>query len=262
MLLLIVAAGGGLYVAADPEQLEIDQAVRASAPGQFVRLSDGFTHYEIGGPADGRVVVLAAGISVPYYIWDPTFAALVQAGFRVLRYDYYGRGYSDRPDIAYSQDLYVRQLAELLDAVHITQPIDLAGLSTAGRWSRPLPTGSRIASGRWSTWIRHSAARTRSTVVQRMPRVWNYLTAIFEERWWADTPAGRFSAPGAVSRLARSLQGADAVSRLPSRAACPTVGHQCRRRSGAAAEAGRRASAAGARRSGARRTSRCPSSSA
>ena len=88
-----------------------------------MRLTDGYTHYELGGPADGRVVVLAAGATVPYYIWDPTFKALVDAGFRVLRYDYYGRGFSDRPDIPFTQDLYVRQLRELLDAVHITRAV-------------------------------------------------------------------------------------------------------------------------------------------
>ena len=194
-LLLIVAAGGGLYLAADPEHLEIDQTVRASAPGQFVRLSDGFTHYEMGGPADGRVVVLAAGVSVPYYIWDPTFAALTQAGFRVLRYDYYGRGYSDRPDIAYSQDLYVRQLAELLEAVHIAQPIDLAGLSYGGSvvtsFADRFPDRVRslvyVDPSFWSPYA--------VTAVQRMPRVWNYLTAIFEERWWADTQLDDFLHP-------------------------------------------------------------------
>src|ERR1044072_6166059 len=85
----IVAAGCGLYIAADPERRDIDESVRATATGQFVRLSDGYTHYEIGGPPTGRPVVLPAGVSVPYYIWDPTFAALAQAGFRVLRYDYY-----------------------------------------------------------------------------------------------------------------------------------------------------------------------------
>src|SRR5438132_31588 len=132
ILLLLVAAGGGLYVAADPERRDIDQAVRASASGQFVRLSNGFTHFEIAGPPEGRVVVLAAGISVPYYIWDPTFAALSHAGFRVLRYDYYGRGYSDRPDVPYTQDLYVGQLSELLTAVGMRSQIDLTGLSMGG----------------------------------------------------------------------------------------------------------------------------------
>jgi pimeloyl-ACP methyl ester carboxylesterase len=195
VLLLVVAAGRGLYVAADPERLEIDQNVRASAPGQFVRLSDGFTHYEIGGPAAGRVVVLAAGISVPYYIWDPTFAALSHAGFRVLRYDYYGRGYSDRPDIPYTQDLYVRQLAELLDAVHITEPIDLAGLSYGGSvvtsFADTFPDRVRsliyVDPSFWSPYT--------VTVIQGMPRVWNYLTAIFEERWWADTQLDDFLHP-------------------------------------------------------------------
>src|SRR5262249_47745693 len=129
---IVAAAAYGLYRAVDPERRDIDPSVRQSAPGQFVQLTDGYTHYELGGPAGDRVVVLAAGVSVPYYIWDPTFAALVQAGFRVLRYDYYGRGYSDRPDISYSQAMYVRQLAELLDALHIAQPIDLAGLSYGG----------------------------------------------------------------------------------------------------------------------------------
>src|SRR5215813_9617396 len=100
----------GLYVYADPEHLELDAATRGRLPGRFAKLSDGYTHYELGGPAEGRVVVLAAGFSVPYYIWDPTFAALTAGGFRVLRYDYYGRGYSDRPTIPFDDEMYVRQL--------------------------------------------------------------------------------------------------------------------------------------------------------
>ena len=84
-LALSVAAGRAVYVAADPEKRDIDQAVRASAPGQFVRLSDGYTHYEVGGPPDSPVVVLAAGVSVPYYIWDPTFTALPMLWEAVLK---------------------------------------------------------------------------------------------------------------------------------------------------------------------------------
>ncbi len=180
---------------ADPERRDIDPTVRAAAPGQFVHLSDGYTHYEIGGPADGRVVVLVAGVSVPYYIWDPTFTALVQAGFRVLRYDYYGRGYSDRPDIAYTQDVYVRQLVDLLDALRITQPIDLAGLSFGG---------SVV-----TTFADRYPARVRSLVyvdpsfraphavpsLEQMPVLWNFLTAVFNERSWAGEQLGDFLHP-------------------------------------------------------------------
>ena len=191
----IVAAGYGLYRAVDPDRRDIDASTRALAPGQFGRLTDGYTHYEIGGPAGNRLVVLAAGVSVPYYIWDPTFAALVQAGFRVLRYDYYGRGYSDRPDIAYSQAMYVRQLAELLDALEIKQPIDLAGLSYGGSvvtsFADTYPGRVRsliyVDPSFWSPY--------EVSVLDGMPALWNYLTAVLDERWWPDSQLDDFLHP-------------------------------------------------------------------
>jgi hypothetical protein len=59
-----------MYRAKDPERRTLDDAARLEAPGRFVRLADGVTHYETAGPDTGRVVVLAAGFSVPAYIWD------------------------------------------------------------------------------------------------------------------------------------------------------------------------------------------------
>jgi pimeloyl-ACP methyl ester carboxylesterase len=191
----LIAACGGVYVAADPERRDIDQSVRASVPGRFVRLGDGYTHYELGGPDGGRVVVLAAGLSVPYYVWDPTFAALVGAGFRVLRYDYYGRGYSDRPELRYTQDVYVRQLAELLDALQLTQPVDLAGLSFGG--SVVTSFADRFP-GRVRTLVYVDPAFRQPypiTLVERFPWVWNFVTAVFNERWWADAQAKDFLVP-------------------------------------------------------------------
>ena len=79
-------------------------------------------HYELEGPADGQPVVLVHGFSVPYYIWDPTFPALAAAGLRVLRYDLFGRGYSDRPDLPYTMELFVRQLKDLLEALQVNKP--------------------------------------------------------------------------------------------------------------------------------------------
>ena len=194
-LLLFVALPAGVYFATDPEKLDLDQSVRDKAPGQFARLSDGFTHYEIGGPADGRVVVLAAGATVPYYIWDPTFSALVGAGFRVLRYDYYGRGYSDRPDIPYTQDLYVRQFTELLDALHITQRFDLAGLSFGG--SVITSVADRYPAKVRSLLYFDPAFRSPQALspLESMPRVWSFVTAIMNERWWADGQLDDFLYP-------------------------------------------------------------------
>ncbi len=110
----------------------LDAQARVNAPGQFVALSDGITHYELAGPLTGQPVVLVHGFSVPYFIWDVTFDALVKAGFRTLRYDLYGRGYSDRPDLVYDADLFERQLVALFSALDIKQPADLIGLSMGG----------------------------------------------------------------------------------------------------------------------------------
>jgi pimeloyl-ACP methyl ester carboxylesterase len=90
------------------------------------------THYELAGPKDAHTVVLVHGFSVPFYIWDPTFDALTAAGFRVLRYDLYGRGWSDRPEVRYDPDLFDQQLFQMLGALHITEPIDIVGVSMGG----------------------------------------------------------------------------------------------------------------------------------
>lgn len=114
------------------ETKELTPLTRKDASGSFVRLSNGVTHYEVGNPEATETVVLVHGFSVPYFIYDPTFKFLTKAGFRVLRYDLFGRGYSDRPRIRYKIDLFVRQLGDLLDALKLTHPFSLVGLSTGG----------------------------------------------------------------------------------------------------------------------------------
>ncbi len=131
---VLLACGAVLlaYRVKDPERRTLDDAARAGAPGRLVRLADGVTHYEKAGPDTGRVVVLAAGFSVPAYIWDSLYQQLADSGFHVIRYDYFGRGWSDRPDAVYDQDFFVSQLAGLLDSLRITTAVDLAGLSFGG----------------------------------------------------------------------------------------------------------------------------------
>ena len=109
-----------------------DETRKEAASGAFVQLHDGITHYELGGPEDGQPIVLVHGFSTPYFIFDPTFEFLMKAGLRVLRYDLFGRGWSDRPKLSYNIHLFVNQLADLLDALNIEKPIALAGLSMGG----------------------------------------------------------------------------------------------------------------------------------
>jgi len=107
----------------------IGDAIRDRAAGDFVHLDDGYTHYELSGPVDAQVVVLVHGFSAPYFIWEPTFKALTRAGYRVLRYDLYGRGFSDRPRLRYDIDLFRRQLRQLLDALNLSQSLALIAFS-------------------------------------------------------------------------------------------------------------------------------------
>lgn len=131
LVALAVITGVALFHAEDIEERSI-QGARADAPGRFVSLADGMTHYEIGGPDSARTVVLVHGFSVPSWVWDPTVDALTEAGFRTIVYDLYGRGYSDRPDVAYDRELFERQLSGVIDSLAGGGPVDLIGLSMGG----------------------------------------------------------------------------------------------------------------------------------
>jgi pimeloyl-ACP methyl ester carboxylesterase len=132
ILAVVLAALVVTYRSRNPERMTLDDAERQRAPGQFVQLGDGMTHYRVSGPEDGQRVVLVHGFSVPSYIWDSTTTALNAAGFRVARYDILGRGFSDRPDVPYNLDLFDRQLQQLLDSLGWREPVDVVGLSMGG----------------------------------------------------------------------------------------------------------------------------------
>ena len=114
------------------ETRELDELTRQDASGSFLPLTDGFTHYELSNPERTETVVLVHGFSTPYFIYDPTFEYLSRAGLRVLRYDLFGRGFSDRPGQRYDIDLFTRQLRDLLEGLHFIQPVSLVGLSMGG----------------------------------------------------------------------------------------------------------------------------------
>ena len=110
----------------------LDEQARQAAPGHFIQLGKGLVHYELTGPASATTVVLVHGLATPSFIWDNNSQAMLDAGFRVLRYDHYGRGFSDRPDVVYDRDLYIQQLDELLTKLAIKSPVHLVGLSMGG----------------------------------------------------------------------------------------------------------------------------------
>jgi pimeloyl-ACP methyl ester carboxylesterase len=132
LLVFVILAAVRVYSSRNPERSNLSDDVRKTAQGKFMTLSNGVTHYDIAGPDTGRPIVLVHGFSVPLYIWDSTAAVLSKAGYRVIRYDEYGRGWSDRPKTDYTPDLYDRQLMELVDSLGVKGRFDLGGVSMGG----------------------------------------------------------------------------------------------------------------------------------
>ena len=136
VIIAIIILGGVaiaiLYQNKNKEKTEFTNDVRKNSSGNYVTLSEGQTHYEADGQDSGKVVILIHGFSVPYYIWDGTFEYLVDQGFKVIRYDMYGRGFSDRVDAVYNKQLYMDQLKQLIEKLGLKQPVSLAGVSFGG----------------------------------------------------------------------------------------------------------------------------------
>jgi len=113
----------------DEERGPLNEAARENAPGSFMEGPAGKIHYEIEGPEEGPPVLLVHGVSGPMSVWDETVPALAEQGFRVIRFDLYGRGYSDRPDVTYDLSLYTRQVNALLNHTVGDREVYLVGSS-------------------------------------------------------------------------------------------------------------------------------------
>ena len=110
----------------------MDDAARRDAPGAFATLSRGVTHYRWLGSARGPVAVCVHGLTTPSFVWLAVAQGLGAMGFRVLIYDLYGRGYSDRPDGPQDAAFFATQLEELLEDQGVEGDITLLGYSMGG----------------------------------------------------------------------------------------------------------------------------------
>ena len=118
------------YFVAPGEDRRLTAEARHAMPGSFIELSDGITHYELTGPEDADVVVMAGGLTIPLFYWDSLATELNTRGLRTLTCSAYGRGYSDRVRARYDEKLFARQLAELTDRLGLTtRPLHLVGTS-------------------------------------------------------------------------------------------------------------------------------------
>lgn len=133
-ILIIMLAS---YWAAGRARPLLDASIRDALQKQgvahsFVELGDGWIHYRLEGPEMGPLVVFVHGFSVPSFVFDDYVAPLTAAGYRVLAFDNYGRGFSDRPRAVYDADLTDRLIVDLLDKLGLGEPAHLVGYSMGG----------------------------------------------------------------------------------------------------------------------------------
>ena len=65
-------------------------------------------------------------------MWDELAEGLADLGYRVLVYDLFGRGYSDRPQGRQDRGFFLRQLEDLLDDQEVGDDITMVGYSMGG----------------------------------------------------------------------------------------------------------------------------------
>jgi len=99
----------------------------------MVASSDGISlHAEVHG--DGIPVLFSCALNTTQENWRPQVGPLVEAGFRVVLWDYRGHGRSEVPldAAAYSMQRVVADMGSVLDWAAPGEPAVLAGLSFGG----------------------------------------------------------------------------------------------------------------------------------
>jgi len=102
--------------------------------GKFAELKNGNIFYQEFSSSNpiGQTVVLVHGFSTPSIVWKGIIPYLTDAGYDIVTYDHYGRGFSSRPKVDYTKDFYISTLLELIDYLKIEQKIHLIGYSMGG----------------------------------------------------------------------------------------------------------------------------------
>lgn len=96
-------------------------------------------NYRFDGPDTGPVLVMSNSLMSNYTMWDPQMPALIEAGFRALRYDTRGHGGSSASPAPYSIDMLSADPVALMDALDIPRA-HFCGLSLGGMTGQKLGT--------------------------------------------------------------------------------------------------------------------------
>ena len=131
VVLVAVATLAALPFLAEWLRTPVTKARHDTTDG-FAATSDGQTRYRWSGIEGKPVMVLIHGLTGPSFLWDGLAPLLAANGARVLSYDLYGRGLSDRPRTAQTRDFFIRQLHDLLQSQRVEGEVTLIGYSMGG----------------------------------------------------------------------------------------------------------------------------------
>lgn len=228
LLVLALGAVYAAYLAADRETMNAEKFRDGSGYEPAV-LSHGSTAFRTYGPASAPAIILVHGATLGSMTYQDYAAPFVAAGFRVVLYDQYGRGFSDRPRAPFSIDLMRAQLAELMDHLEIERA-HLYGVSLGGaivtRFAAAHP--DRVQTLGLQVPLIGGANVSRNVLLARLPLVGPLLArfyaipAIIErgESFSPETEAGRalmthfkgqFAVEGTERMMTQMLSG-DALS--------------------------------------------------
>ncbi len=116
-----------LYFALDRESIDINE-FRLNSGYQEVKLTEGVTSYKDLGDKNNEVIVLVHGATFGSLAYEEYVNVFLENNYRVITYDQYGRGYSDRVDTHISIELMEKQLKELIEHCEVENVI-LYGVS-------------------------------------------------------------------------------------------------------------------------------------
>ena len=127
LLFILIVIPACLYFALDRESIDIDE-FRLNSGYQEVNLSNGITTYKDIGDKSNKVIVLVHGATFGSLAYEEYINVFVENEYRVITYDQYGRGYSDRVHSDVSIELMEKQLKELIEHCEVEDVI-LYGVS-------------------------------------------------------------------------------------------------------------------------------------
>jgi pimeloyl-ACP methyl ester carboxylesterase len=162
---------GVLYVRADRETISA-AAFRADSGYETAALTHGVTAYQDFGPKDAPPVIIVHGGTLGSVAYQAYVAPLVKDGWRVVLYDQYGRGFSDRPPQKLGIELMRAQLLDLLDHLQIDKA-HLFGISLGGAIIARFAAehGSRVASLAYQVPAIKGVEPTAALFLTRLPVV-------------------------------------------------------------------------------------------